>query len=172
MSQYAELIALSYGLSEKRADMILWASPMHDIGKIGIPDAVLLKPGKLTEEEWTLMKTHCEIGSHLLSGSNSETLQLAEQIALTHHERWDGTGYPEGLKGDAIPLEGRIVAVADVFDALTSERPYKSAWSYNDAVAEIKKCAGSHFDPKVVDAFLDALPGIKAIAKAFGHKLT
>ena len=109
MSQYSELIALQYGLDERTADLILWASPMHDIGKIGIPDSVLLKPGKLTPEEWTLMKTHCEIGADLLSGSNSETLQLAEVIALTHHEKWDGSGYPKGLRGEDIgdPLRPR-----------------------------------------------------------------
>ena len=169
MSQYSELVALEYGLDEITADRILWASPMHDIGKIGIPDAVLLKPGKLTPEEWTLMKTHCEIGADLLSGSNSETLQLAEIIALTHHERWDGSGYPKGLRGEDIPIEGRIVAIADVFDALTSERPYKKAWTAEEAIAEIKRSSGSHFDPEVVEAFLKCLPGLEAISKAFGN---
>ena len=170
MSQYSELIALEYGLDERTADLILWASPMHDIGKIGIPDSVLLKPGKLTPEEWTLMKTHCEIGADLLSGSNSETLQLAEVIALTHHEKWDGSGYPKGLRGEDIPIEGRIVAIADVFDALTSERPYKKAWTAEEAIAEIKRTGGSHFDPAVVEAFLRALPGLEAISKAFGNR--
>lgn len=171
MSQYAELVALAYGLDEVTADRILWASPMHDIGKLGIPDAVLLKPGKLTAEEWTLMKTHCEIGADLLSGSKSETLQLAELIALTHHEKWDGSGYPKGLKGEEIPIAGRIVAIADVFDALTSERPYKRAWTAAEAVAEIKRTSGTHFDPDVVKAFLANLEGIEAIAKAFGNQI-
>ncbi|MFA5506117.1 MAG: HD domain-containing phosphohydrolase [Vulcanimicrobiota bacterium] len=169
MSQYSELIALEYGLDEIAADRILWASPMHDIGKIGIPDAVLLKPGKLTPEEWELMKTHCQIGAELLGGSNSETLRLAEIIALTHHEKWDGSGYPRGLRGDDIPIEGRIVAVADVFDALTSERPYKKAWAAQEAIEEIKRSSGSHFDPQVVDAFIRCLPGVEAISKAFGN---
>lgn len=169
MSQYSELIAREYGLGEVMADRILWASPMHDIGKIGIPDSVLLKPGKLTAEEWTLMKTHCNIGADLLSGSSSETLQLAEVIALTHHEKWDGSGYPKGLRGEEIPIEGRIVAVADVFDALTSERPYKKAWSAAEAIEEIKRCSGQHFDPKVVEAFLRCLPGLEAISRVFGN---
>lgn len=169
MSQYSELIALSYGLDAEAADKILWASPMHDIGKLGIPDAILLKPGKLTDEEWELMKTHCEIGADLLTGSNSEILMLAETIAMTHHEKWDGSGYPAGLKGEEIPVEGRIVAVADVFDALTSERPYKRAWTAKEAIDEIKKSSGSHFDPAVVDAFLECLPGLEAISKAFGN---
>ncbi|MGE4201062.1 MAG: HD-GYP domain-containing protein [Vulcanimicrobiota bacterium] len=167
MSQYCELVAIQLGLSEEHCDRLLWASPMHDIGKIGIPDNILLKPGKLTAEEWTLMKSHCRIGADLLSGSNSPVLQMAETIARTHHEKWNGQGYPEGLEGTGIPLEGRIVAIADVFDALVSERPYKQAWAVEDALEEIRRCSGSHFDPEVVDAFFRALPDILSIRQAF-----
>ena len=124
------------------------------MGKIGIADAILLKPGKLTPDEFRVMITHTDIGGHILSGSRSELLQLAEQIALTHHECWDGGGYPLGLRGDNIPIAGRIVTVADVFDALTHERSYKKAWPVSDAVAEIEHLGGSKFDPRVVEAFL------------------
>ncbi|MCA9790375.1 MAG: two-component system response regulator [Candidatus Eremiobacteraeota bacterium] len=167
MSQYCELVAIQMGLSESHCDRVLWASPMHDIGKIGIPDSILLKPGKLTNDEWELMKTHAAIGADLLSGSSSPVLQMAETIARTHHEKWNGQGYPKGLEGTAIPLEGRIVAIADVFDALVSERPYKKAWAVDDALEEIRRCSGSHFDPEVVDAFFRALPDILAIREAF-----
>ncbi|MCW2991179.1 MAG: diguanylate cyclase and serine/threonine protein kinase with repeat, partial [Solirubrobacterales bacterium] len=128
------------------------AAPLHDVGKIGIPDAILLKPGKLTPDEFDAMKTHAVIGARLLSGSSSSILQTGEQIALAHHERWDGTGYPHGLRGRDIPLVARIVAVADVLDALTHARPYKAAWSTAEALAEIVAQSGRHFDPDVVDA--------------------
>ncbi len=170
VSQYCELVALAYGLDEFQADLILWASPMHDIGKIAIPDRILLKPGPLTPEEREEMTRHCEIGAELLRDSDSEALQLAESIALTHHEKWDGSGYPRGLKGDEIPIEGRIMAVADVFDALTCKRPYKEAWAIDKAVEEIKSLSGTHFDPAVVEAFMKALPGIEGIARAFADK--
>jgi putative two-component system response regulator len=127
---------------------------MHDAGKIGISDTILLKPGSLTNEEWVQMKRHSEIGGILLSGSNSRLMQLAELIAKTHHERWDGSGYFEGLKGEEIPLCGRIVGICDVFDALISERPYKKAWSIEKALAEIKANAGIHFDPRLVELFI------------------
>ena len=130
------------------------ASAMHDIGKIGIPDSILLKPGRLEPEEWEIMKTHAAIGASILAGSASPLLQAAETIARTHHERWDGNGYPAGLRGKEIPLEGRICAVCDVYDALVSDRPYKSSWTREAAMAEIAQQRGKHFDPAVADAFL------------------
>lgn len=149
-------IAQKLGLPDAQVDLILRAAPLHDVGKIGIADAILLKPDKLTEEEFATMKRHTTIGAKMLSGSTSPWLQLAEEIALHHHERWDGRGY-NGLQGEATPLSGRIVAVADVFDALTHERPYKKAWRIEDAVAEIESQSERQFDARVVKAFL-ALP--------------
>jgi putative two-component system response regulator len=140
------------------ADMIARlrdAAPLHDVGKIGIPDGILLKPGRLTPDEREEMKRHTLIGAELLSVSRSGTLHLARHIALTHHERWDGCGYPAGLAGPEIPIEGRIVALADTYDALIHERPYKPAWSQEDALAEIAQLCGTQFDPRVVDAFFD-----------------
>ena len=142
------------GSDEIGPEMIRSAAMLHDIGKIGIPDSILLKPARLTVEEFEIMKTHTTIGAEILGGSDSATLRLAETIALTHHERWDGNGYPYGIAGSLIPLAGRIVAVADVFDALTHERPYKQAWSEESAAAEIERLAGTHFDPAVVEAFM------------------
>jgi putative two-component system response regulator len=133
--------------------LIRRAAPLHDVGKIGIPDAVLLKLGKLTEAEFALVRTHTTIGARILSGSKFAMLQMAEEIAFSHHEHWDGNGY-EGLSGESIPLAGRIVAIADVFDALTQKRPYKAAWSIGEAIAEIERQRGRHFDPRLVDAFL------------------
>lgn len=150
----AACIARAMGLPGAQVDLLLLAAPLHDVGKIGITDAILLKPGKLTDEEFATMKEHTSIGGKMLSGSSSPWLQLAEEIALTHHERWDGKGYPCGLRGEAISLPGRIVAVADVFDALTHERPYKKAWPEAEAIAEIERQSGSQFDPRVVAAFL------------------
>ena len=151
----AEMLAIKLGFSAHEAGLIGRAAPLHDIGKIAIPDSILLKPGKLTGEEFDMMKTHALTGAALLSHSRSPWLQCAEIIARTHHERWDGSGYPHKIAGEEIPLEGRIAAVIDVFDALTHERPYKAAWSIEEALAEIKKCAGSHFDPRVVAAFCE-----------------
>jgi putative two-component system response regulator len=147
------LLAVGLGLPRPEVELIRRAAPLHDIGKIGIPDAILLKPGKLTDEEFELIKTHTTIGAEILSGSRSALLRMAEHIALTHHERWDGGGYPHGLHGEQIPLPGRIAAVADVFDALTHERPYKQAWEVTEAVAEIFHESGVRFDPAVVKAF-------------------
>jgi putative two-component system response regulator len=147
------LLAVELGLPDAEVELIRRAAPLHDIGKIGIPDAILLKPGKLTDAEFEVMKTHTTIGAEILSGSHSPLLRLAERIALTHHERWDGRGYPGGLIGEEIPLVGRIVAVADVFDALTHQRPYKQAWPVGQAVAEILGQAGRQFDPSAVEAF-------------------
>ena len=163
MSQVSAVLARSLGWDAARCELLLHASPMHDIGKIGIPDAILLKPGRLDPDEMTVMRTHAAIGAELLSGDDSALLQLASLIALTHHEKWDGTGYPNGLAGEAIPQAGRIVAVADVFDALTSTRPYKRAWPVEEAVAFLREQSGSHFDPEVVEHFLRRLPEVLAI---------
>ncbi|MDP1524370.1 MAG: response regulator [Rhodocyclaceae bacterium] len=160
MSQMSALLARKLGWSEADTELMLNASPMHDIGKIGIPDHILLKPGKFEPAEWEIMKTHATIGADLLAGDDSALLRLAREIALSHHEKWDGSGYPHGLVGEAIPQSGCIVAVADVFDALTSSRPYKKAWTVDAAEAFLRDNAGSHFDPLVVACFLDNLPEI------------
>ncbi|MGH2853304.1 MAG: HD-GYP domain-containing protein [Solirubrobacteraceae bacterium] len=154
LGRTSALLAVELGLPHGDIELLRRAAPLHDIGKIGIPDAILLKPGKLTAEEFEQIKTHTTIGAEILSGSRSLLLGMAERIALTHHERWDGAGYPRGLGGEEIPLGGRIVAVADVFDALTHARPYKDAWAVKEAVAEIFHQSGRHFDPIVVRAFL------------------
>jgi putative two-component system response regulator len=153
MSLYAEAVGRRMGLVEWSLDLLLNACPMHDVGKIGISDTILLKPGKLTQEEFTTIKTHTTIGASILYGHDSPLLQAAHEIALHHHEKWDGTGYPHGLAGEAIPLLARIAAVADVFDALTMLRPYKQAWTTGDGRCEIAKLSGTHFDPLVAKAF-------------------
>ncbi len=153
MSHYSTAIARKMGLSEEFLEHILFAAPMHDVGKIGIPDAVLKKPGKLDAAEWEIMRQHTVMGARILSGSSAEFMKLAEVIALAHHEKWDGKGYPQGIKGADIPLGGRIVALADVFDALTSKRPYKEPMPLEKAFAIITEGRGSHFDPEAVDAF-------------------
>ncbi len=148
------LLAQTLGLEEGDVALIRRASPLHDVGKIGVPDSILLKPGRLSENERSAMQRHCEIGGDLLSGGHSDLVQTAELIARSHHEKWDGTGYPRGLRGEDINIEGRILAVADVFDALTHPRPYKEAWPLQDAIQEIRTQRGRHFDPDVVDAFM------------------
>jgi len=153
VGQMAALLARQLGLPDPQVSLIRRAAPLHDVGKIGIPDAVLLKLGKLTLEEFELVKTHTTIGARILSGSRFGVLRLAEEIAFSHHERWDGDGYV-GIKQDQIPLAGRIVAVADVFDALTQKRPYKAAWPIVEAIAEIERQSTRQFDPEIVDAFL------------------
>ncbi|HEX3434034.1 MAG TPA: HD domain-containing phosphohydrolase [Solirubrobacteraceae bacterium] len=150
----ASRLALGLRLPAGQVTLLRRAAPLHDVGKLAIPDCILLKPGKLSDEEFEVMKTHAELGARLLSSGSSRVLQTAAVIAATHHERWDGKGYPKGMHGDAIPLVGRIVAVADVFDALTHDRPYKEAWTVESACAEIERSAGSQFDPRVVKAFL------------------
>jgi putative two-component system response regulator len=163
MSLFAQAIALRHGLSSEQAELLLNAAPMHDIGKIGIPDRVLLKKDKLDTDEWHIMRSHTTIGAQMLSGHTSPLLQMAAEIALSHHERWDGSGYPQGLSGEAISLEARIVAVADVFDALLAERPYKKPWPEHEAIAEIQRLASKQFDPAVVESFLSALPELREI---------
>ena len=167
MSKYSQLIALEIGLDDAQAELILNATPMHDIGKIGIPDHILLKPGKLTDEEFDIMKKHCEYGSNIIGDHSSEILKMAKEVAISHQEKWNGRGYPNHLKGEDIPLVSRIAAVADVFDALTSVRPYKKAWAVEDAVALIKKESGEHFDPRIANAFIKVLPDILKVKKQF-----
>ena len=149
----AAMLATLLGLEDHLVNQIRLAAPLHDLGKLGVSDTVLLKRGKLTDEEFALIKGHVRAGESILAGSRSAVLQLAQEIVRTHHERWDGTGYPAGIAGDTIPLTGRIVAVVDVFDALTHERPYKSAWTIADARAELVRQSGKHFDPAVIGAF-------------------
>jgi putative two-component system response regulator len=163
MSHFARILGLAAGMTEAQADDLLHAAPMHDVGKIGIPDRVLLKPGPLDADEWQIMQGHALIGAEIIGQHDHGVLALARNIALTHHEKWDGSGYPNGLAGAAIPLEGRICAIADVFDALTSVRPYKKAWTEQEALEFLVKQKGRHFDPVLVDLFLEQMPAIRAI---------
>lgn len=167
MAHFSALIAREMGLPPELQESLLIAAPMHDVGKLGTPDHILLKPGRLTEEEFEIMKRHATIGHEILKDSASPYMQLAATIALTHHEKYDGSGYPAGLAGDAIPLVGRIVAVADVFDALTSERPYKRAWDLDRARTFLIEGRGSHFDPQCVDAMLACWDEVLGIRRRF-----
>lgn len=167
MSRYCYFIAKRLGFDDARVDLIRTASPLHDVGKIGTPDHILLKPGVLKVEEFAIMKQHAEIGYRILAGSSSDMLNIAAEIAWTHHEKFDGTGYPRGLAGEEIPIEGRIAAVADVFDALTSVRVYKAALSNEKSIAILQRGRGTHFDPHVLDAFLDSMDEIVRIQATF-----
>jgi putative two-component system response regulator len=169
MSHASALLARHAGWSPAQCELMLDASPMHDVGKIGIPDGILLKPGPLTADEREIMQTHTTLGGELLSGSDNELLELGRTIALTHHEKWDGTGYPNGLAGQDIPQAGRIVAIADVFDALTSARPYKRAWAVPDAVRYMTDNAGKHFDPQLTPLFVTLVPEIEIIRARFAE---
>ena len=169
MSKYSHLLGRAAGMSEEQAELLLNASPMHDIGKIGIPDSILLNPGRLDPEQWKIMQTHSAIGAEILSGHPSELMSMASQIALTHHEKWDGTGYPNGLKGEEIPLVGRVVAVCDVFDALTTARPYKKAWPVQDAFRYIIENKGKHFDPELAQLCPEILPAILEIRERYAE---
>jgi putative two-component system response regulator len=171
MSNYSRLIAQRLGFTEAECDLMLLAAPMHDIGKVGTPDGILLKPGRLTQDEWKVMKRHTVIGHDILASSSSPILRAAAQIALAHHEKFDGSGYPQGLAGTAIPIYGRIVAVADVFDALTSERPYKPAWDIERAGDYIRQGAGAHFDPACVEAFFDEWQAVLKIRARYQEAL-
>ena len=166
MSQYSKVLALALGMDESEAELLRQAAPMHDVGKIGIPDAILLKPGRLTSDEFEHMKQHAVIGAKILANSSSPLLQLAHTLAIEHHEKWDGTGYPHGIKGEDISVGGRIIAIADVFDALTSKRPYKEAWSVEKTIEHLKSQAGSHFDPNLINLFIEKLDDIIAIKEA------
>ncbi len=163
MSRMSARLGEAMGLCASDCDMLLKASPMHDLGKIGIPDSILLKPGALEADEWATMKQHTEIGSRILADVGGELLNAAATIASTHHERWDGSGYPNGLKGEEIPVFTRIVSICDVFDALLSARPYKQAWAVEDAIDHIRHNSGSHFDPEVVRVFESVLPQLLQI---------
>ncbi|MEO0234866.1 MAG: HD domain-containing phosphohydrolase [candidate division WOR-3 bacterium] len=167
MSKYSELIAKKLGFSDEFCELILYASPLHDIGKLGIPDAILTKPAKLTPEEWEIMKRHTIMGYEILAGSTEKLINFASSIALNHHERFDGTGYPSGKKGEEIPIEGRIVALADVFDALATKRPYKDAWPLDKILTEIENQRDKQFDGKIVDVFLSNLDEFLKIQNEF-----
>ena len=171
MSHYACILARAAGWSEQRAQELLHAAPMHDIGKIGIPDHILRKPGKFDDAEWEIMKSHVDIGVRIIGEHDSGLLAVARRIVSGHHEKWDGSGYPQGLRETAIPIEARIVAVADVFDALTSERPYKKAWSVEDACALLIEQKGRHFEPLLVDLFLDCLPQVLEIKQRWPERV-
>ena len=160
MSHYSRLIAQCYCPGDDWADLIYNAAPMHDVGKIGIPDGILLKPTQLSDEEWQIMRRHPEIGANILGNDANEIMMISREIAYGHHEKYDGTGYPQGLQGNDIPLSARIIAIADVFDALTTERPYKKAWAIDDAVAFMSQQANKHFDAMLLDCFLQRLPDI------------
>jgi len=167
MSRYSELIAKSAGLTPAHCTLIRRAAPMHDIGKVAIPDRILVKPGKLDGDEWRTMQSHSLIGATILSGGRSSLLKTAHLIALYHHEKWDGTGYPNGFSGDDIPIEGRITAIADVFDALSSKRPYKDAFPDDVVLKIMREGDGTHFDPLMLEAFFEQLPAINEIKKAY-----
>ncbi len=160
VAEYSKILAIKYGLSEKEASLLKEASPMHDIGKVGIPDFVLKKPAKLNDEEWQIMKTHAQLGYEMLKHSNRKILKAAAIVAKEHHEKWDGSGYPEGLKGEEIHIYGRITAVADVFDALGSDRCYKKAWPLEKILELFKEEKGKHFDPKLVDLLFENIDEI------------
>ena len=167
MSHFTRILAEAIGMPPAEVDVLFNAAPMHDVGKIGIPEAILLKPGKLTDEEWQVMRRHPAIGAGIIGKHDHPLLETARIVALTHHEKWDGSGYPRGLKGERIPLVGRIVAIADVFDALISERPYKHAWPEAEAVAYLQREAGNHFDPRLVELFVQRLPEIRQIRELY-----
>lgn len=167
MSHYTKILASAAGMCEEESDMLMAAAPMHDVGKIGVSDAILKKPGKLNADEIEQMKKHAEMGAEIIGENDSELLKMARIVAMTHHEKWDGTGYPLSLKGEAIPRIGRIVAIADVFDALTSDRPYKKAWSVEAAVALLEQESGKHFDPMLVPLFLAHLDEIVDVMHSF-----
>jgi putative two-component system response regulator len=158
MSHFAQALALALGHAPEWAEDLLNAAPMHDVGKIGIPDAILRKPGKLTPEEWDVMRRHPEIGAEIIGQHPGGVLRMAHTIALAHHEKWDGSGYPHGLAGESIPVEARIVALADVFDALTARRPYKEPWTTEATVEHLRAQSGRHFDPDMVEVFIAQLP--------------
>ena len=169
MSHFSRILGIAAGLSEVEADDLLHAAPMHDVGKIGIPDRILQKPGPLDPDEWKIMQSHVTIGAEIIGEHDGGMLALAAQIALTHHEKYDGSGYPHGLRGEDIPLVGRIVAIADVFDALTSKRPYKRAWTEQEALDFLREQKGRHFDPALVDLFIEQMPAVRAVQERWAE---
>ena len=172
MSRMCQALALAIGKDEKWAKMILVASPLHDVGKIGIPDDVLLKPGKLTKAELEIMRRHPLIGGEIIPDNTAEVIRMAKRISLTHHERWDGTGYPVGLRGTEIPIEGRIAAICDVYDALLSARPYKQPWPMDRVIEYFRDNSGHHFDPELTTAFLAIRPSVDAIRDRYAEDCT
>ena len=170
MSYYSKILAQHLDVNDDWVELLFQAAPMHDIGKIGIPDSILGKPGKLDPDEWEIMQTHVTIGGDIIGDNDSKLLKLAQEIALYHHEKWDGSGYPHKLSGEDIPLSARIVAIADVFDALTSERPYKEAWPIQKAIELIQEQAGHHFDPNLVPIFISKLDEMLAIKDSFSDE--
>jgi len=170
MSKISREIALEIGLDPETAELLMQAAPMHDVGKIGIPDEVLLKPGKLNSKEWKIMKTHPALGGAILGKGVGRLMHMARTVAIAHHEKWDGSGYPRGLKKEKIPLEARIVSVADIFDALTSKRPYKKAWPIHEAVDYINSQAGKELDERVINAFNQCIDRITNISKSFADR--
>ncbi len=170
MSHYSARLGKELGMNENECQLLQWTSPMHDIGKIGIPDGILLKPGPLTADERKIMETHTTIGGEILGGGKSDLIKMAETIALTHQEKWDGTGYPKGLKGKEIPLVGQITAICDVFDAITSKRPYKEEYSIEEALEYITSQSGKHFGPHLVEIFQQVVPDLKKIKEKFSQK--
>ena len=169
MSHYSRILGLALGMSEAEADDLLHAAPMHDVGKIGIPDNILRKPGPLDADEWKVMQSHATIGGDIIGKHQSGMLAMAYDVAVTHHEKWDGSGYPNGLAGDEIPLVGRIVAIADVFDALTSARPYKEAWPIEKAVEYLEQQRGLHFEGRLVDLFLKQMPALLEVKQRWAE---
>ena len=169
MSHFSRILGIAAGLSEVEADDLLHAAPMHDVGKIGIPDRILQKPGPLEPEEWKVMQSHVTIGAEIIGEHEGGMLELARQIALTHHEKYDGSGYPRGLRGEEIPLAGRIVAIADVFDALTSKRPYKRAWTEEEALTFLREQKGRHFDPALVDLFIEQMDAVRLVQQRWAE---
>lgn len=169
MSHYSKLIGLAAGMHEDEVELLLNAAPMHDIGKIGIPDRILQKPDKLDDGEWEVMRKHPKFGAEILGEHSSELLEMARLVALTHHEMWNGQGYPNGLKGEEIPLVGRIVTLADIFDALTTERPYKKAWKVDATLDFIRDKSGEIFDPDLVEIFMGIVPQILEIKEKYGE---
>jgi cyclic di-GMP phosphodiesterase len=169
MSHYSKRLGLAAGMDEGGAELLLNASPMHDIGKIGIPDRILQKQVALDEDEWAIMRQHPQFGAEILGEHTSELLEMARVIALTHHEKWDGSGYPNGLQGEGIPFVGRVVAIADVFDALTTVRPYKKAWTVEETLEWLRQQRGSHFDPVLVDRFVSILAEILEIKERYAE---
>ncbi|NGZ86754.1 response regulator [Duganella sp. SAP-35] len=169
MSHYSRILGLALGMTEAEADDLLHAAPMHDVGKIGIPDNILRKPGPLDADEWKVMQSHATIGGDIIGKHPSGMLAMAYDVAVTHHEKWDGSGYPNGLAGDQIPLVGRIVAIADVFDALTSARPYKEAWPIEKAVDYLEQQRGLHFEGRLVDLFLKQMPALLEVKQRWAE---
>lgn len=170
MADYAQALALAVGWPQEQASLLQQAAPMHDTGKIGIPDAILKKPAKLDAEEWVVMRTHTTIGHGILNRSDAPVFKMAADIALRHHEKWDGSGYPDALVGEAIPESARIVAIADVFDALTMKRPYKEPWPLERVIETLREGRGNHFEPRLIDAFFAILPEVTRIKAEWDHR--